>query len=373
MLILALLWSFGPTDVEWLTLSSIAAPFLFLPLVALLPLALFMRSRGLRGAVLVLLGLFAVLFGARFLPPRAASAEGMLTLRVVTFNQLYTNERVEEVLDALSAQDADVIALQELSPAVADALQTRLKDMYPYADFRPSRETEGVGLFSRYPITDVIYKWKPQVQRATVNVRGADVTVLNVHAPAPYRSASTGPLAAYDPQQREPRFEVLLRRIDEATGPLVVLGDFNLSDREWRYNDVSARLTDVFRTTTRGFGFTYPNYTRVRGLPVPPLVRIDYVWAGGGVVPIDAKVVCEGGSDHCMVVAELGVPGGMPVDTKAGENAAEASSENVTGKLNGNSTENSAGSPAEKPFTITVNFTAAPAPDATGGAVVRTP
>ena len=170
----------------------------------------------------------------------------MLTLRVVTFNQLYTNERVEEVLDALSAQDADVIALQELSPAVADALQTRLKDMYPYADFRPSRETEGVGLFSRYPITDVIYKWKPQVQRATVDVRGADVTVLNVHAPAPYRSGSTGPLAAYDPQQREPRFEVLLRRIDEATGPLVVLGDFNLSDREWRYNDVSARLTDVF-------------------------------------------------------------------------------------------------------------------------------
>ena len=324
-----------------------------------------MRSRGLRGATLLVLGLFILLFGARFLPPRPASAEGTLKFRVVTFNQLYTNERVDEVLDALSAQDADIIALQELSPAVADALQTRLKDAYPYADFRPSRETEGVGLFSRYPITDVIYKWNPQVQRATVNVRGADVTVLNVHAPAPYRSGSTMPLAAYDPQQREPRFGTLLRRIDEATGPLVVLGDFNLSDREWRYNDLDARLTDVFRTTARGFGFTYPNYTRVRGVPVPPLVRIDYVWVGGGVVPINAKVVCEGGSDHCMVVAELGVP-----DEARVPNAnAETFSENVTES----STENLTKNLTEKPFTITVNFTAAPTPDTTGGAVVRTP
>ena len=365
MVVLALLWSSGPTDMKWLTLSSIAAPFLFLPLALLLPLALVVRSRGLRGAVLVLLGLFALLFGARFLPPRPASAEGMLTLRVVTFNQLYTNERVDAALDALSAQDADIVALQELSPAVADALQTRLEDVYPYADFRPSQETEGIGLFSRYPITSVAYEWNPQVQRATVNVRGVDVTVLNLHAPAPYATGSTGPFfTAYDPQQREPRFEVLLGRIDEATGPLVVLGDFNLSDREWRYNDLSARLTDVFRATTRGFGFTYPNQMRVRGLPVPPLVRIDYVWVGGGVVPVDAKVVCDGGSDHCMVVAELGVPGEVR-EAETDKDAAEPSSQNVAGS--------STKSPTENPFTITINFTAAPTPDTTGGAMVGTP
>ena len=355
---LALLWSFGPADVKWLTLSSMFAPLLFAPLFLLAPLAFFVRSGPLRASALVLLGLFIVLFGARFLPPGPAGAEGAAELRVVTFNQLNTNARVDTVLGALLAQDADLIALQELSPAVAAALETRLKTAYPYAEFRAAEGTTGIGLFSRYPITSVAYEWIPQVQRATVRARGVDLTVLNVHAPAPYDpERSDGFLAAYDPRQREPRFGTLLERIDEASGPLVVLGDFNLSDREPRYGDLSARLTDAYRAAAWGFGFTFPNYTRVRGVPVPPLIRIDYVWMGGGVTPIDAEVVCEGGSDHCMVVADVGIPGEVPSEPAE---TAENATEDVT--KDG----------AEDPFEITVNFTdesaLGPASSPTGGA-----
>jgi len=40
-------------------------------------------------------------------------------------------------------------------------------------------------------------------------------------------------------------------------------------------------------------------------IPVP-LVRIDYIWTRGSVVPVSTHVNCDdGGSDHCMVVADL--------------------------------------------------------------------
>ena len=138
--------------------------------------------------------------------------------------------------------------------------------------------------------------------------------MLNVHPPAPFDSEEGTGLGylGYDPQAREPEFSRLLSRIDETSGPRIVLGDFNLSDREPLYEDLGARLTDVYRAAAWGFGYTFPNYMRVRGVPVPPFIRIDYVWVGGGVVPVDAKVVCDGGSDHCMVVADVGILNGVP-------------------------------------------------------------
>jgi endonuclease/exonuclease/phosphatase (EEP) superfamily protein YafD len=38
-----------------------------------------------------------------------------------------------------------------------------------------------------------------------------------------------------------------------------------------------------------------------------PLIRIDYVWSAGGVVPAAARVACASRSDHCMVIADLQV------------------------------------------------------------------
>ena len=326
-----------------------------------------MRSSPFRGSVLVLLGLFVTLFGARFLPPGpTAEAEDVVKFRVVTLNQLYTNMQVDAVLGAIQAQDADLVAVQELSPTVVSALRTRLEDVYPYADFRAFEGTQGVGLFSRYPLTSVTYHWYPQVQRATVTVGGVDITVLNVHPPAPFDSeAGTGfGYLAYKPREREPEFSRLLSRLDETSGPRVVLGDFNLSDREPLYEELSARLTDVYRAAAWGFGHTFPNYTRVRGVPVPPFIRIDYVWVGGGVVPVDAKVVCEGGSDHCMVVADVGIPNTGVPDTGVPQGPAETA-------------EDAAKDAAENPFEIIVNFTAepvsSPTPSSAGDATTPTP
>jgi hypothetical protein len=36
-----------------------------------------------------------------------------------------------------------------------------------------------------------------------------------------------------------------------------------------------------------------------------PLIRIDYVWSGGGAIPAAARVACGDESDHCMVIADV--------------------------------------------------------------------
>ena len=108
---------------------------------------------------------------------------------------------------------------------------------------------------------------------------------------------------------RQRAVDRLWREVDKIDGPLIVMGDFNTSDREPRYAQLAARMHDAFRETNWGFGFTFPDHKRFGPLTFPfPLIRIDYVWSKGGVLPAAAHVECNNtGADHCFLVADLRV------------------------------------------------------------------
>ena len=72
---LAALWAFSPSLAWWVELSNMLAPFFFVPLVVLIPLAAWVRWRPLLGVVAALTIVGAAMFGARLLP-RAAAATG---------------------------------------------------------------------------------------------------------------------------------------------------------------------------------------------------------------------------------------------------------------------------------------------------------
>jgi endonuclease/exonuclease/phosphatase (EEP) superfamily protein YafD len=74
---------------------------------------------------------FLSLFGARFVPGLGTTADGGTPLRVVTFNQLFLNTNTQNLLTAIRAQGADLVALQELVPPVAEAMERDLKTEYP--------------------------------------------------------------------------------------------------------------------------------------------------------------------------------------------------------------------------------------------------
>ena len=315
---LGVLWTIQPQRTWWLAFSNIFALYLFAPLLVLAPAALGSGSRWLRGAVALSAAAFVVLFGARFIPPLGQPPEGT-RLRVMTINQLNSNDHIAELMAAIRAQNADIVAIQELSEPVAEAARRELRAEYPYQLLSSGDEDSGLGLLSRYPLRAQAREREFTGQRVVVLVGGREIAVINVHLPAPrietrrlrqFRPVKL--LLGYDTAQRASEFAGLLRAIDAAEGPLVVMGDFNTSDREPAYAQLAARLHDAYRETAWGFGFTFPHGKMIKALDsltiLVPLVRIDYVWSKAGVMPQAAQVVCDSGeSDHCAVVADLRV------------------------------------------------------------------
>lgn len=98
---LLLFWKLG-ADVWWVVLPGIAAPFLYLPLVLLVPLGLWVRSSVYLLTVGVLSLVFIFSFGEYFLPrsPGTDSADGT-KLRIMSLNHLKTNTDEEAIKAAI--------------------------------------------------------------------------------------------------------------------------------------------------------------------------------------------------------------------------------------------------------------------------------
>ncbi|MDX2139325.1 MAG: hypothetical protein SF123_14665 [Chloroflexota bacterium] len=70
------------------------------------------------------------------------------------------------------------------------------------------------------------------------------------------------------------------------------------------YQIITDRYTDAFAAVGEvGFGFTFPHITR---RPLPPVLRLDYVFYDSHFRGIDARVWSDSGSsDHLPVLVRL--------------------------------------------------------------------
>lgn len=294
----------------WVALLNAFAPLLFLPLALLLPVALVSRSPGLRVATIVTLAIFVLLFGRLFVPGSAIVAVGT-DLRVATLNQRFDNRDTAAVLAAIRSQRADLVAVQELSPAVAQAIEQQFAGEFPYRLLDPSDGPGGLGVISRYPLKEESRVRGVRSQRVTVDLDGRQVQIVNVHVHrGRIQTARLGPVPvprSYDTLRQYAQARSLAEELGGTAEPLIVLGDFNASDRDPAYAVMAEHFRDAYRATTAGFGFTFPNRKQLGPVFVPfPLIRIDYVWTNQAIVPAAAKVVCDNnGADHCMLVANL--------------------------------------------------------------------
>jgi endonuclease/exonuclease/phosphatase (EEP) superfamily protein YafD len=315
MVPLVVLWEIAPEVHPLVALSNIFAIYAFAPLVALLPLALLLRWRVL-GTTLAALLLVALLLFVPALLPRPAqplfAEHPDPILRVVTFNQLSFNQRVDDAVAALMAQDADIIVVQELSYAMEQRLVLR-EDAYPYQALDPLDRPGGLGILSRYPIADIEGLTGIRGMRATVGVEGQHITLMNVHPSTPMGLAEVcAPfipickrVPTYSPEPRNTQLEHLLQQIAATEGPLIVAGDFNMANRESIYRRFDAMLRDAHAEAGWGLGHTFPNAATSNVLA---RVRIDYIWSSADIAPHQAEVYCgDYGSDHCMLVADLNV------------------------------------------------------------------
>jgi endonuclease/exonuclease/phosphatase (EEP) superfamily protein YafD len=303
----------------WLALINVFAPYLFLPLAVLIPLSVVCRQWAFRVGIVVPVVLFLALYGPLYLPPwPLVMAENGSTMTVMTFNVWGGSERAETVRLILDHGPPDVVALQELSPPIARLLLDELEDVYPYHTIGSSSGYWGMGVMSRYPLTELritdraLPRW--MIQAVEIEASGGAFTLYNIHPPSTHTPLYADMIADIPRRVRtsfDYRYtfaEKLLREIAQRPGPVVVAGDLNSTDRSDVYRLLTRSLTDVHRTAGWGLGHTFPAQRgRYRGIPYPPrVIRIDMILVSDAFVPLRSYVGASGGeSDHLPVVAEL--------------------------------------------------------------------
>jgi vancomycin resistance protein VanJ len=231
--------------------------------------------------------------------PELARAPG---LRVLTYNVYFGNQDMAATAAVIREAGADVVALQETTPAIADALRRALADLYPHMEFHVGPLGNGPGVLARTVPRDARYVPSAAGMNGfwigTFTVGGRDLQVANVHL-HPSEFVGWNPLratAAYDraEQVRGAQVDELRARLTPDV-PTVLLGDLNSLPR----SPTLTRLADLGWTASAADDDA-PTY-EIRGIGF----RIDHVLVPPAIECANPLVRRAGPSDHFPLAATL--------------------------------------------------------------------
>ncbi len=180
-------------------------------------------------------------------------------------------------------------------------LLTYVEDSYPYHTYYSGNGRGALWVLSKYPLLAEdfsAYAEDSTRLRFQIEIKGERLTFYNVHLVNPLVSDDgqlTNRSAAHDLG-----VDRLIDRLKDEAAPLIVTGDFNMTE----FNDGHRRMTEdlinSFRESGNGLGLTFPADS------FSPLIRIDYVFHSPDLRSLNAQVLpSNGGSDHFPLRVEL--------------------------------------------------------------------
>lgn len=307
----------SPLYARWwpLQVSEIFWVWAFVPLPFLMVAGVVLRSRWLWVGILVPLLWFSGEYASLFLPPASAVAQATVsgaTIRVMTFNTWNKYKRDGEFAAAVRQWQPDVIALQEINPRFGSDLKD-LVDEWPYQLRAEWGTRANIAFLSKFPILsveterdwqgcdcmDAVVSWHDQAIRVIVVDMRSPRYDINLRGVVPH-------IDGFNAESQVLSFGALMRRIETRNKPLIVLGDFNTTERQEGYYELyAAGLEDAHAAAGWGLGFTYPApYSRIGWLPVS-LIRIDHIFYGAAWQANQVWTTPLMGSDHQTVIADL--------------------------------------------------------------------
>jgi vancomycin resistance protein VanJ len=304
-----------PRQAGLLALTEVFAPFLFLPLLILIPL-LFVRGFTL---LRIILACCALVWVVRFMPPLnffpAPEVAAAVELDVMTWNIYGNNPELATVIEELQKRPASVVVLQETAGEwLAD--DDVLKKIYPYQLRYMQGAPGGLVLLSTYPIINYSswdshrQDWDPTaVLWAELELApGKTAIVATAHPNSPDTDTCARPWC-FDPTLRNNQINRIFEQVDQLLArkkPLILAGDFNTTQWEPTYATLTENLQDTYLKGGLGWGATWRPF--VLADHKYPLLRIDYILASPDVAPLKVNVDCTPrGSDHCIVAGRYGI------------------------------------------------------------------
>ena len=143
-------------------------------------------------------------------------------VEVANYNVSASNENFVSTIEAILAEDADVISVQEIDPNWLNVLDEALALVYPYSTsvFRPEN-FQGIGIYSKQPLTQVdtfYYEDIPNL-KFKMDVGGQEVCFLSAYI---YPEFST-----IDYQRKQEHLTELCASLNDENLPIITLGDYN--------------------------------------------------------------------------------------------------------------------------------------------------
>jgi endonuclease/exonuclease/phosphatase (EEP) superfamily protein YafD len=239
-----------------------------------------------------------VLSTAAVYPPPGNGTAG-IDVRIISANIL-EGQADPASLVRLALAQADVLAVQELTPQEADRLSAGLRATFPYQLLDARDEASGVGLWSRFPVRAAtrIVGYEMAFVTAQIQLTGlsVDPAVVVLHIPGPWPQ----PIDLW--RSDLGRLPLTLRDIANQVGDgcVIVAGDFNSTAHLRPFRDLLHNgYRDGSEQARAAMGPTYPADSWL-----PPFVTLDHILTRN-CRATSLRTVHIPGSDHRGLVATV--------------------------------------------------------------------
>ena len=294
---------------------AIFIPWLFFPIFLLPIIAFFIIQKSSIAIIssIICLLLIGWLHLKYFSPHPVAISQP--SIKVLSLNCSWYKTSSENLTDLIQNEQPDIVFLQEIVQKHTQRALVWLKSSYPYQFTAPE-----IGIISKYPIefSEVLHLagHRDIQQRAIIRVSDRDIVIYNISVKSPWINwQKIWPffsIPCYDYRERSQEIQDLIQHLQKETLPVIIAGDFNLTDQSQDYSYLQTVLQDAFQTSGLGFGFTWPHGWELSFLMKNspwklnyPLFRIDYIWYSKNWVSRSTKVLPSTGSEHLPVETEL--------------------------------------------------------------------
>jgi endonuclease/exonuclease/phosphatase (EEP) superfamily protein YafD len=220
--------------------------------------------------------------GASSVPAAAAH------ITLVTANVLVHNDQFAALVRRLLDERADVLLLQEVTPAHAAVLDELIR-VRPTLRLlaEPREDYSGWAIVTRLPVTSIgridVPGWP--IASAVLEHPLTPIRVVNVHTPAPQ---STHDQSIWEVQLSA------LAGFSDLTVPTVLAGDFNATNDHRAFRRLlTGGFADAFERVGRGWGATWPAHRFV-----VPVLRLDHVLVDQALEVTALEEFGLHGSDH---------------------------------------------------------------------------
>jgi endonuclease/exonuclease/phosphatase (EEP) superfamily protein YafD len=218
------------------------------------------------------------------------------SLKVTLMNVNTQMGKPDEVAKFLQEENPDVVVLEEINDEWIRLLSPSLNG-YPGRIIQTREDNFGIGVFTRTGIisTQVVYFGAAGVPSiiAAMNLGGKPFTLVATH-PLP-------PGGAEYSQFRNEHLDCIAGYVITNKGPLILLGDLNITPWSPRYRDFIRKSGLVNSSRGRAIHPSWPSFAPLF------LIPIDHCLHNAGIAIKSERVGKSIGSDHFPVIVEFGL------------------------------------------------------------------